>query len=111
MSRQQSQGVVLTGYHSNAELLQQTGPRESSCPPVPDSNAHRWEVRLRVTDTTLMAALSYGQRRGKKIGRVLLSVQACLFMSEGSKVTVIWTRICGCCVNVQALNKPLLFRG
>ncbi|XP_063352646.1 rho GTPase-activating protein 18 isoform X1 [Pelmatolapia mariae] len=39
MSRQQmeSQGVVLTGYHSNAELLQQTGPCESSCPPVPDA--------------------------------------------------------------------------
>ncbi|CAI5683394.1 unnamed protein product [Oreochromis niloticus] len=38
MSRQpmESQGVVLTGYHSNAELLQQTGPCESSCPPVPD---------------------------------------------------------------------------
>lgn len=47
MSRQQmeSQGVVLTGYHSNAELLQQTGPCESSCPPVPDAEhtVHRWE--------------------------------------------------------------------
>ncbi|CAJ1077342.1 rho GTPase-activating protein 18 isoform X2 [Xyrichtys novacula] len=34
MSRQQqeSQGVVLTGYHSNAELLPKTGPCVSSCP-------------------------------------------------------------------------------
>ncbi|XP_062267169.1 rho GTPase-activating protein 18 [Platichthys flesus] len=33
MSRQQqqSQGVVLTGYHSNAELLPQTAPRSPSC--------------------------------------------------------------------------------
>ncbi|KAI4802278.1 hypothetical protein KUCAC02_020127 [Chaenocephalus aceratus] len=37
MSRQQqeSQGVVLTGYHSNAELLPKIGPRAPvSCPPV-----------------------------------------------------------------------------
>lgn len=40
MSRQQqqeSQGVVLTGYHSNAELLPQTEPCASSCPQVPDT--------------------------------------------------------------------------
>ncbi|XP_014327715.1 rho GTPase-activating protein 18 [Xiphophorus maculatus] len=39
MSRHQSQGVVLTGYHSNAELLPQTelcGGSTSSCPPVPN---------------------------------------------------------------------------
>ncbi|MEQ2315564.1 hypothetical protein AMECASPLE_023736, partial [Ameca splendens] len=39
MSRHQSQGVVLTGYQSNAELLPQTGlcgGSTSSCPPVPD---------------------------------------------------------------------------
>lgn len=38
MSRQQqqSQGVVLTGYHSNAELLPKSGPCGSSCPPDPD---------------------------------------------------------------------------
>ncbi|KAK1889391.1 Rho GTPase-activating protein 18 [Dissostichus eleginoides] len=37
MSRQQqeSQGVVLTGYHSNAELLPKIGPRAPvSCPPA-----------------------------------------------------------------------------
>ncbi|XP_038149221.1 rho GTPase-activating protein 18 [Cyprinodon tularosa] len=34
MSRQQPQGVVLTGYHSNAVLLQQPGL--CGCPPVPD---------------------------------------------------------------------------
>ena len=47
MSRQQqSQGVVLTGYHSNAELLSQTGLCASSCPPVPDPEAAvpRWGV-------------------------------------------------------------------
>ncbi|XP_069014570.1 rho GTPase-activating protein 18 isoform X1 [Embiotoca jacksoni] len=32
----QSRGVVLTGYHSNTELLPQTGLCASSCPPVPD---------------------------------------------------------------------------
>ncbi|KAA8583191.1 hypothetical protein FQN60_015737 [Etheostoma spectabile] len=38
MSRQQqeSQGVVLTGYHSNAELLPRTGPCEPSCPSAQD---------------------------------------------------------------------------
>ncbi|XP_032441416.1 rho GTPase-activating protein 18 isoform X1 [Xiphophorus hellerii] len=39
MSRHQSQGVVLTGYHSNAELLPQTelcGGSTSSCPAVPN---------------------------------------------------------------------------
>ncbi|XP_054900115.1 rho GTPase-activating protein 18 isoform X1 [Poeciliopsis prolifica] len=39
MSRHQSQGVVLTGYHSNAELLPQTGlcgGSTPSCPPVPN---------------------------------------------------------------------------
>lgn len=39
MSRHQSQGVVLTGYHSNAELLPQTGlcgGSASSCPPDRD---------------------------------------------------------------------------
>ncbi|KAM4522401.1 rho GTPase-activating protein 18 isoform 2-T2 [Odontesthes bonariensis] len=40
MSRQQqSQGVVLTGYHSNAELLSQTGLCAPSCPPAPDPEA------------------------------------------------------------------------
>ncbi|XP_008298044.1 rho GTPase-activating protein 18 [Stegastes partitus] len=40
MSRQQQQqiqGVVLTGYHSNAELLPQTRRCASSCPQVPES--------------------------------------------------------------------------
>ncbi|XP_054474618.1 rho GTPase-activating protein 18 isoform X2 [Anoplopoma fimbria] len=38
MSRQQqqSQGVVLTGYHSNAELLPKTGPCATSCATVQD---------------------------------------------------------------------------
>ncbi|XP_078130705.1 rho GTPase-activating protein 18 isoform X1 [Sander vitreus] len=38
MSRQQqqSQGVVLTGYHSNAELLPKTGPCDPSCPSAQD---------------------------------------------------------------------------
>ncbi|XP_007561094.1 rho GTPase-activating protein 18 [Poecilia formosa] len=39
MSRHPSQGVVLTGYHSNAELLPQTGlcgGSTSSCLPVPN---------------------------------------------------------------------------
>ncbi|XP_013883179.1 rho GTPase-activating protein 18 isoform X2 [Austrofundulus limnaeus] len=36
MSRQQAQGVVLTSYHSNAELLPQTGLCSSSCPSGPD---------------------------------------------------------------------------
>ncbi|XP_060908329.1 rho GTPase-activating protein 18 isoform X1 [Labrus mixtus] len=44
MSRQQqeSQGVVLTGYHSNAELLPKTGPCASSCPSAQDHepNSH-----------------------------------------------------------------------
>ncbi|KAM4712873.1 LOW QUALITY PROTEIN: rho GTPase-activating protein 18 [Anableps anableps] len=42
MSRHQPQGVVLTGYHSNAELLPQTGlcgGSSSSCPPVPNREA------------------------------------------------------------------------
>ncbi|KAM6915116.1 rho GTPase-activating protein 18 [Xenentodon cancila] len=40
MSRQQPRGVVLTGYHSNAELLPQTGLRESRCPPVSESSLY-----------------------------------------------------------------------
>ncbi|XP_037837561.1 rho GTPase-activating protein 18 [Kryptolebias marmoratus] len=36
MSRHQAQGVVLTGYHSNAELIPQTGPCPPSCPSEPD---------------------------------------------------------------------------
>ncbi|XP_028997229.1 rho GTPase-activating protein 18 isoform X2 [Betta splendens] len=37
MSRQQeSQGVVLTGYHSNTEPLPNTGARAPSCAPSPD---------------------------------------------------------------------------
>uniref|UniRef100_A0A1A8LQK8 Rho GTPase activating protein 18 n=2 Tax=Nothobranchius pienaari TaxID=704102 RepID=A0A1A8LQK8_9TELE len=40
MSRHQaSQGVVLTGYHSNAELLQQTGLCSSSCPSGADRDS------------------------------------------------------------------------
>lgn len=40
MSRQQqSQGVVLTGYHSNTELLPKSGPC-APCPAEPDPNAH-----------------------------------------------------------------------
>ncbi|XP_041832209.1 rho GTPase-activating protein 18 [Melanotaenia boesemani] len=39
MNRQhQSQGVVLTGYHSNTELLPQTELCASSCPPVPNQD-------------------------------------------------------------------------
>ncbi|AWP19848.1 putative rho GTPase-activating protein 18 [Scophthalmus maximus] len=38
MSRQQqqTQGVVLTGYHSNAELLPKTGLCAPGCPPALD---------------------------------------------------------------------------
>ncbi|XP_037305168.2 rho GTPase-activating protein 18 isoform X1 [Pungitius pungitius] len=36
MSRQQTQGVVLTGYHSNVEQLPKTGPRAAGCPPAQD---------------------------------------------------------------------------
>ncbi|XP_037541301.1 rho GTPase-activating protein 18 [Nematolebias whitei] len=36
MSRHQAQGVVLTGYHSNAELLPQSGLCSASCPSGPD---------------------------------------------------------------------------
>ncbi|XP_068199309.1 rho GTPase-activating protein 18 isoform X2 [Antennarius striatus] len=41
MSRQQhqSQGVVLTGYHSNAELLPKTGQRANVCPAALDSES------------------------------------------------------------------------
>ncbi|XP_074541117.1 rho GTPase-activating protein 18 isoform X1 [Halichoeres trimaculatus] len=43
--QQQSQGVVLTGYHSNAELLPKTGPCSSSCPSAqehePNLNSRR----------------------------------------------------------------------
>lgn len=46
MSRQQSQGVVLTGYHSNAELLPKTGPRAAVCVPAldPEPTAPRWDI-------------------------------------------------------------------
>ncbi|XP_028295134.1 rho GTPase-activating protein 18 isoform X2 [Gouania willdenowi] len=37
--QQQSQGVVLTGYHSNAELLPKTGGCEPSCPRVLDQDS------------------------------------------------------------------------
>lgn len=32
MSRDESHGVVLTGYHSNAELLPKVGPRAPARP-------------------------------------------------------------------------------
>ncbi|XP_070843983.1 rho GTPase-activating protein 18 isoform X1 [Chaetodon trifascialis] len=46
MSRQQQQlqGVVLTGYHSNAELLPKTGPLAPSGQD-PESTAARWDIR------------------------------------------------------------------
>lgn len=48
MSRQQqeSQGVVLTGYHSNAELLPKAGPCAPSCAPGqdPQSTVTRWDT-------------------------------------------------------------------
>lgn len=46
MSRQQTQGVVLTGYHSNAELLPKTGPRATGCPPAQDLDlpVPRWDA-------------------------------------------------------------------
>lgn len=50
--QQQSQGVVLTGYHSNAELQPKTGPRASSCasaqdhePPVPSRRTGHYTVQ------------------------------------------------------------------
>lgn len=36
MNRQPTQGVVLTGYHSNAELLAKSGPRAAVPPADPD---------------------------------------------------------------------------
>lgn len=49
MSRQQPQGVVLTGYHSNLELLPKTGPRAAASPadpdPEPEPSAPRWEYK------------------------------------------------------------------
>ncbi|XP_075940908.1 rho GTPase-activating protein 18 isoform X1 [Anarhichas minor] len=51
MSRQQqqSQGVVLTGYHSNAELLPKTGPSCASAqdhePPVPSRRTGHYTVQ------------------------------------------------------------------
>lgn len=46
MSRHHAQGVVLTGYHSNAELLPQTGLCAASCPSGPDldTDVLRWET-------------------------------------------------------------------
>lgn len=47
MSRQQPQGVVLTGYHSNLELLPKTGPRAAARPadPEPEPSSPRWEYK------------------------------------------------------------------
>lgn len=49
MSRQQQQqpqGVVLTGYHSNAELLPKSGLCAPSGPPAqdPGSTEPRWDI-------------------------------------------------------------------
>lgn len=50
MSREEPQGVVLTGYHSNAELLAKTGPRATPVRPSsveePEPTAHRWDMRV-----------------------------------------------------------------
>lgn len=48
MSRDESHGVVLTGYHSNAELLPKAGPRAPARPPAvdPEPTAPRWDNRV-----------------------------------------------------------------
>ena len=45
MSREESHGVVLTGYHSNAESLAKAGPRAPARPSVvdPETTALRWD--------------------------------------------------------------------
>lgn len=45
MSRDESQGVVLTGYHSNADLLPRAGPRAPDRRPSvdPEPTAPRWD--------------------------------------------------------------------
>lgn len=47
MSRDESHGVVLTGYHSNAELLPKAGPRAPARPSAvdPEPTAPRWDKR------------------------------------------------------------------
>lgn len=48
MSRDESHGVVLTGYHSNAELLPKVGPRAPARPSAvdPEPTAPRWDIRV-----------------------------------------------------------------
>lgn len=48
MSRDESHGVVLTGYHSNAELLPKVGPRAPARPSAvdPEPTAPRWDKRV-----------------------------------------------------------------
>lgn len=48
MSRDESHGVVLTGYHSNAELLPKAGPRAPARPSAvdPEPTAPRWDKRV-----------------------------------------------------------------
>lgn len=50
MSRQEPQGVVLTGYHSNAELSAKAGQRAILVRPSsveePEPTAHRWDMRV-----------------------------------------------------------------
>lgn len=48
MSQDESHGVVLTGYHSNAELLPKVGPRAPARPSAvdPEPTAPRWDKRV-----------------------------------------------------------------
>lgn len=48
MSRDESHGVVLTGYHSNAELLPKAGPRAPARLSAvdPESIEPRWDKRV-----------------------------------------------------------------
>lgn len=48
MNRDESHGVVLTGYHSNAELLPKAGPRAPARPSAvdPEPTAPRWDKRV-----------------------------------------------------------------
>lgn len=66
MSRQQqqSQGVVLTGYHSNAELLPKTGPCAPSCPTAPDAESSAHSRRTGHYTVQQNQSSQHGDRQG-----------------------------------------------
>lgn len=67
MSRQQqeTQGVVLTGYHSNAELLPKTG----ACAPAQEHEhtSLRWEIYVLLLFTSTVKTEDSSDRRDVSI--------------------------------------------